>query len=37
MADIVRKWLLLVGLAGGVVLNAAWVAFLAYQTLRLLF
>jgi hypothetical protein len=35
--EVVRKWLLLAGLTGGIVLTAAWTAFLAYLAGRLLF
>jgi hypothetical protein len=34
--EIVRKYLLLAGLAGGILLSVAWFLFLAYEAGRLL-
>jgi hypothetical protein len=34
--EIVRKYLLLAGLAGGILLSVAWILFLAYEAGRLL-
>jgi hypothetical protein len=34
--EVVRKWLLLAGLTGGILLTAAWMLFLAYLASRFL-
>jgi hypothetical protein len=34
--EILRKYLLLAGLAGGILLSVAWILFLAYEVGRLL-